>query len=341
MIRHLFLIIDLSQAMLVQDLRPNRLSCTLRAAKDFVRDYFDQNPISQLGIIITSDRRAERLTELSGNPRCHLAALENLHNYTCVGEPTLQNALLLAESRLKYVPHHNEVIVIMANMTTCDPGDIHQTIATLSANRIRCSVISLAVEVFVYRALAQLTHGTFHVVLDYLHLKTLLSGFVPPPVASVESDATLIRMGFPHSNTVDVDAFSVKRCMCHLKSQNTQADSNAQTPSRPQYACPRCRAVCCELPMECTVCGLTLVAAPHLARAYHHLFPLDAFEITSVSQLAPEGERLYCSGCDVELHGSIPISCCSKCRSAFCNFCDAILHDSVHSCPVCVSKTLQ
>ncbi|VEL06578.1 unnamed protein product [Protopolystoma xenopodis] len=45
----------------------------------------------------------------------------------------------------------------------------------------------------------------------------------------------------------------------------------------PQYACPRCRAGYCELPVECSVCGLTLVAAPHLARAYHHLFPLPPF----------------------------------------------------------------
>lgn len=26
------------------------------------------------------------------------------------------------------------------------------------------------------------------------------------------------------------------------------------------------------------VLGLTLVSAPHLARSYHHLFPLDAFQ---------------------------------------------------------------
>jgi transcription factor Ssl1 len=26
------------------------------------------------------------------------------------------------------------------------------------------------------------------------------------------------------------------------------------------------------------ITGLTLVSAPHLARSYHHLFPLDAFK---------------------------------------------------------------
>jgi hypothetical protein len=30
--------------------------------------------------------------------------------------------------------------------------------------------------------------------------------------------------------------------------------------------------------VECKACGLTLVSAPHLARSYHHLFPLPAFK---------------------------------------------------------------
>eukprot|EP00953_Heterococcus_sp_UTEX-ZZ885_P029370 15593-Heterococcus_DN1.PRE.1 len=36
---------------------------------DFVRGFFDQNPLSQLGIIITRDGRAEKITDLSGNPK--------------------------------------------------------------------------------------------------------------------------------------------------------------------------------------------------------------------------------------------------------------------------------
>lgn len=39
------------------------------------------------------------------------------------------------------------------------------------------------------------------------------------------------------------------------------------------YYCPQCCSKYCELPVECRVCGLTLVSAPHLARSYHHLFP--------------------------------------------------------------------
>lgn len=29
-----------------------------------------------------------------------------------------------------------------------------------------------------------------------------------------------------------------------------------------------------ELPGACHICGLTLVSSPHLARSYHHLFPV-------------------------------------------------------------------
>ena len=36
----------------------------------------------------------------------------------------------------------------------------------------------------------------------------------------------------------------------------------------------------CELPVECRGCGLTLVSAPHLARSYHHLFPLPIFKVS-------------------------------------------------------------
>lgn len=44
------------------------------------------------------------------------------------------------------------------------------------------------------------------------------------------------------------------------------------------YNCPKCLSKFCELPTECKVCNLTLVSSPHLARSYHHLFPVTLFE---------------------------------------------------------------
>ena len=39
----------------------------------------------------------------------------------------------------------------------------------------------------------------------------------------------------------------------------------------------RCKAKASELPTDCAVCGLKLVLAPHLARSFHHLFPVTPF----------------------------------------------------------------
>ena len=50
-IRHFVLILDLSEDMNDRDLRPTRFDLTLQLARQFVTEYFDQNPIGQLAII--------------------------------------------------------------------------------------------------------------------------------------------------------------------------------------------------------------------------------------------------------------------------------------------------
>ncbi len=40
-----------------------------------------------------------------------------------------------------------------------------------------------------------------------------------------------------------------------------------------------------ELPSECHVCGLTLISSPHLARSYHHLFPVPTYRDATAQQL--------------------------------------------------------
>lgn len=48
----------------------------------FVEEFFDQNPLSQLGVIAIKNKRAEKITELSGNIRKHIKAVQGyvLHN---------------------------------------------------------------------------------------------------------------------------------------------------------------------------------------------------------------------------------------------------------------------
>jgi len=266
-IRHLFLIIDLSNAMNDADLKPTRLDLTISLAESFVQEFFDQNPISQLGIIATRDGLAEKVTELGGNPMEHLHALRNRDMKETRGEPSLQNALELARGKLVTAPTQGtkEVLICVGSLTSNDPGDLYNVIEKCEAEGIRISVISLAAEVFVGRYMCEQTGGTYAVVLNEGHYKDLLFDIVPPPAMTeamrLKYGASMILMGFP----TRVQETSPSICSDHQKL------------TKGGYLCPRCGCKVCDLPADCPVCSLTLVSSPHLARSYHHLFPVLNF----------------------------------------------------------------
>lgn len=117
------------------------------------------------------------------------------------------------------------------------------------------------------------------------HLKELLLEHAPPPPAIAEyAVANLIKMGFPQRAAEGV----VSICVCHKEAKVGAG-----------YTCPRCKARVCELPTECRICGLTLVSSPHLARSYHHLFPITPFNEVSSSNGNIIGQRSLetCFGC--------------------------------------------
>lgn len=100
-IRHLILVIDMSFAMTEKDLLPNRYTLTLNYAVDFVREYFEQNPISQLGIIGMRDGVAVRVSDMSGNPTEHIERLRTWNaDKEPSGNPSLQNALEMCRGAL-------------------------------------------------------------------------------------------------------------------------------------------------------------------------------------------------------------------------------------------------
>ena len=99
-IRHLILLIDLSTAMSEKDLRPTRYLLTLTYVQAFVIEYFEQNPISQLGIIGMRDGLAVRISDISGNPNDHIGSLQSLRDQEPKGDPSLQNALEMARGAL-------------------------------------------------------------------------------------------------------------------------------------------------------------------------------------------------------------------------------------------------
>ncbi|XP_023418447.2 general transcription factor IIH subunit 2-like isoform X2 [Cavia porcellus] len=172
--------------------------------------------------------------------------------------------------------------------------------------------------------------GTYHEILDESHYKELLTHHVSPPPASSSSECSLIHMGFPQHTIAalaDQDA-KPSFSMAHLDSSSEPGLALGG------YFYPQCWAKYCELPVECKMCGLTLVSAPHLAWLYHHLFPLDAFQEIPLEEY--KGER-FCYGCQGQLKDQ-HVYVCIVFQNVFCVDCDVFVHDSVHCCPGCIHK---
>nr|CAG4644783.1 EOG090X05VA [Leptodora kindtii] len=336
MMRHMFLIIDASECMSLQDLKPTRFLCVLKLLEVFVREFFDLNPISQLGIIVTKNKRCEKVSVLAGNPKKHIEALKKLAETTCEGEPSLQNSLEMALSTLKNLPAHTslEVLTLFGSLTTCDPGDINETIKTLKSTNVRVSIVGLAAEMRICRQICKETGGEYNVLLDDHHLKQLIMALVQPPVAGGAMESSLVKMGFPGgastNNTNDsASDYGPAYCLCHM---NVEGASKL---SRTGYNCPQCGGRYCELPVECKQCSLTLVSAPHLARSYHHLFPLKPF-----AELTRTSDMKYCFTC-AKLYGENEklVYQCGNCRQIVCLDCDLFIRETLHTCPGCASDS--
>lgn len=76
MMRHIYLILDCSEAMSIPDLKPTRFLNTLKMLQLFIEEFFDQNPISQIGIILLKNKRAEKIADLAGNYKNHVKMLQ-------------------------------------------------------------------------------------------------------------------------------------------------------------------------------------------------------------------------------------------------------------------------
>ena len=146
-----------------------------------------------------------------------------------------------------------------------DPGDIHSTLASLVADRVRVSIIGLSAHIAICAELCARTNAgdasTYRVALDEPHLRDLLMAATTPPVSRSldHSIPSLLMMGFPSRSLARGPAIA---CACH------------NTPVREGYPCTHCATRVCKLPAVCPACGLTLILSTHLARSYHHLFPL-------------------------------------------------------------------
>ncbi|GAO16268.1 uncharacterized protein UV8b_08213 [Ustilaginoidea virens] len=354
-IRHLMLVLDMSFAMADKDLLPTRYRLTVSYAVAFVREFFEQNPISQLGIVGMRDGVAVRISDMGGNPAEQIERLRAVEGQEPQGNPSLQNALEMCRGALFHAPSHGtrEVVIIYGALLSSDPGDIHETIASLVADRIRVSVVGLSAQVAVCAELCARTNAgdesQYGVAMDEVHLRDLVLAKTTPPAtrAAERSAASLLMMGFPSRTLAPGGAISL--CACHSR------------PIREGYACTRCSARVCRLPAECPACGLTLILSTHLARSYHHLFPLRNWAEVPWQQAS---RSAACFACLAAFPGPPPKNgagagqqdggkrakpanngvsesgryACDVCGNHFCIDCDVFAHQFVHNCPGCQSS---
>ncbi|KAG5949874.1 hypothetical protein E4U53_005676 [Claviceps sorghi] len=368
-IRHMILVLDMSFAMTEKDLLPTRYRLTVSYAVAFVKEYFEQNPISQLGIVGMRDGVAVRISELGGNPADHIERLRAVEGREAQGNPSLQNALEMCRGALFHAPSHGtrEVLIIYGALLSSDPGDIHETIAHLVADRIRVSIVGLSAQVAICAELCARTNAgdksQYNVAMDEVHFRDLFMASTTPPVTRTkeQSTASLLMMGFP-SRTL-APSGSISLCACHSK------------PIREGYVCTRCSARVCRLPAECPACGLTLILSTHLARSYHHLFPLrnwvevswrealrsaacfsclspfpdvprdKATAATNGGDKAKQEDASSASRHSLKAKaktkgGGVSESgryACQVCGHHFCIDCDVFAHQVIHNCPGCQS----
>ena len=372
--RSVMLVIDASRAVGVPDpeFKPSRLAAMVDVASAFVKDFFEQNPISTLAVLTMRDGRAEQLTEASCNPRQHLNALTNLGEAGGRGDASLQNALELAREALQVTPPFTsrEVVMMCANLATSDPADIFVTIDALQKEKLRVSVFSLCAEVFICKKVASDTGGEYGVPTSPAHMRELVLELVAPRPVPAATDAApnnaLVRVGFPRrrENTGPVLGFS---------------PGGGATPTLcdAPYRCPECEAAHTELPTQCPVCGLKLMSAIELTKTYHHLFPIPGFKeasrvleegdepppakrpaaappaaarkrppseepthASSVQDLARDARPGRCFACAEAfpaggVAGSVTGFVCPRCERAFCAHCDELIHSVIRTCPGC------
>jgi len=333
MIRYVYCVLDCSEALNVEDMRPNRQAVMLPLMVRFIREFFDQNPLSQLGMIVCRDGKAERVTELSGSPEAHVRELKKAFE-RIGGSFSLQNGLESAMEGLRDVPPFGarEVILVISSLSTCDPGNIGESLRRMKKSKARANVICVAAETRVFKKLAEDTNGRFGVSLDQSHLTRMLLDFAPPPALLQETaKPALVEMGFP------------RREPRKFNSGDEDDDTDVLTigPKRGEYRCPRCEARAEELPSQCGTCHLSLVSSPHLARSYHHLFPVQPFvevKLEEKDSMNKEEEAIReCFGCRIMVDVKTGmLSKCLKCEKVFCFACDVFIHEKLHNCAGCL-----
>eukprot|EP00929_Paragymnodinium_shiwhaense_P002995 TRINITY_DN103355_c0_g1_i1.p1 TRINITY_DN103355_c0_g1~~TRINITY_DN103355_c0_g1_i1.p1 ORF type:complete len:446 (-),score=78.28 TRINITY_DN103355_c0_g1_i1:42-1379(-) len=348
MVRHVYLLVDMTDAARQPDYKPRRLEFAVEAAGRFLSRFLAENPLSELGLGVLRGGTCEAVApfgegqeELSG--RLFKAAQGGPR-----GRMSIVNGLQRAANVLESAPPYatKEVLLLFASLSTFDPAEspIDKLIAPLVEKRVRVSVVSMSAELAVLRRICTETSGSYAVALDTGHYYKLLDGHVPAPACSDRALVPqLIRMGFPRQarqvcSCGQEFATSAPICSrCRAKRPQVTGPGICACHSRRRarlFVCPQCETRVCSVPGRCPMCELPLASAPLIARTFRQLVPVPPFQRLLVTGAASTEAARQCGGCQATLSAEKAFQC-PTCRGAFCKACDDFVHEALKTCPGC------
>lgn len=217
-----------------------------------------------------------------------------------------------------------ESLVLLSSLTTCDPGSVADAIKAAQKANLRVSIIGLSAEMYISSRIAADTSASYRVAQSEDHLKELvMAACAPPALQGTSADSKLVRMGFPSKDPEGARSATFAGEGCTVRGG--------------AYTCPACGAKNENIPCECHICKLTLISAAHLARSYHHLFPIEPFHEVDLMSIQRDVD-VHCRFCELVVsrtEGAKSMYRCGTCNFLCCAHCDEFVHESLHNCPGC------
>lgn len=291
-IRHLLVAIDNSAAIEKADYVPTIRSLLVDALPKFVEKFKLLNPLSVINFMTVRNSFDKFVKEFS----------PTLLNMIGSGDFSLLNCLRSGIELLKDSTYTRELLIITSSINTKDSSSIDTIIKDIKKYSIKVSIISICGEITIFKRIASLTRGLYYVPLNFNDFECVLYRF-SEPLDSPDATSSLVPIGFPSiPNNSGI-------CSCHLKFGTSK------------FNCPSCSTLFCDLPAQCPICELHLVAPMSISQSYYHQYQMNPLLAST------EG---YCRRCSSDSKYK-----CNECNSLYCEECRDFVQTELSFCIFC------
>ncbi|WEL38371.1 RNA polymerase II transcription initiation/nucleotide excision repair factor TFIIH subunit SSL1 [Encephalitozoon hellem] len=294
-VRHLHVIVDVSEAIDKSDFLPTFRTNVARILEDFIPSFYNENPLSTLSFLSTRDVCVKYISSMDMDIHAFLGQTGSKWF-------SLLNGLEGSIEIMKNTMHVKEILVIVASTSTRDPHGYTEVLNRLKTHNIKVHFISLCGEVTLYKSISKATGGRFYVPIDVGHLSMIMKELSHPTDFN-GTTLSLVKIGFP------LPTMESSVCACHLEVKSVG------------YECPVCKTMVCSLPISCPICNTQLVSTLNLSKSLRFIYPLKPFI---------ERAEDACRICQNK--GAYQ---CDLCKSTYCSYCNGFVHSTLSFCIYC------